>query len=1035
MKAQNFFMLRRPLLSSDFFFSFQKAVGRDREAFESHLKLIYSDPLLQHALHLASPMLFQQVDLLLNGNLKNGKDDLLKTLYKYLIRMSTRCTPFGIFSGYSLGAFAENTGIRFQDGNNLELHTKLDAGICWQLVSQILKSPKVTCQVKFFPNTSLYKIMDSYRYIERGADGKKLGLSAIKASQYLAILVEHSKDGLTAAELSGTLRQYNVGKKTAKAFIESLIETQFFVSSFEMNATGENYLERIENQLKNMNGCEQHLWIIAQIQKLVKSSFAPSLIQQSLKPFFKKAGINELNDNYLQTDLAFRTSSCEISRTAVGILAAEIEQLAFLTSQTENRDLAEFASRLFSHFGNKPVPLLPILDPASGIGYGALQAAVNSSLTLLSGLSEPSSKEVTGNSDTLLSILQKNILEKTRSTSSTVYVLTAEDIAAFENQEPVLLPESFYVFGSIISGSEADFDKGEFVFDLKAVAGPSALNLMSRFAQSDPDLNSQLAQATRQQEGQNPDVIFAEICHVPSASVLKVINRPSFRSYEIPYLSESSLPRDNQIQPGELLVSSPDGKQIILSCQRLSNTVIPRFTSAHFYGNGLPFYRFLCELADQSDRANISWDWGELSSELFLPRITYKHLVLQKACWRLDWDEFDSAIAKSDNPLKAWSALASKKKLPRYFQIQQGDNELLMDGRSLFSLQLLEDSLKKSSPLTLIEYLQTEGQGFLSEKSNSLANEVIIPFVNPNQKPAQKILLNTKDTQTIFQLGSDWLYVKLYCNALAADFLLSEIIAPFCEMLHQSNELDKWFFIRYYDPEPHLRVRFNINESKLSWSSLLEAFQIQIQPYLENGLISALKTDPYVREMDRYKLLPYNQMETIFFVDSYMICRCLRDLAEHNDPDLRWLLALRGCETLLNAAGLSVIEKFMLVKRLHSDFSLEFNAATKDIVLLDQKYRTHKKRIHSFLDLRYELPDDITPFTKNFELLAGGIERTFIATNSLAGDELIETAAQVMHLFLNRWFNQMHRKQEWILYHFLKKYYDTVLNLEKSAKK
>ncbi|GLU57210.1 hypothetical protein Dfri01_66710 [Dyadobacter frigoris] len=1034
MKPQNFFMLRRPLLSTDFFFSFQKAVGSDPQAFESYLRLIYLDPLLQQALHLASPGLYEQVQLLLSGKLQNGKEDLLKTLYKYLIRMSTRCTPFGLFAGYSWGTVSENTVIRFDAENDLVLHTRLDAEICFQLASQTLKSPELTSQLKFYPNSSLYQILDSYRYIERGPDGKMLGLSAIESNRYLTRLLEYAKDGRRIAELNVILWQYKVDKKMAKTFIDSLIDSQFFVSQFNMNATGKNYLERIEKKLKTMSGCEEHLEQISKIQTLIKSGSAPFTVQQSLKTVLEKAGLLATDKSFVQTDLAFRTSACEINFSTVDLLASEIKELTFLTSQTENKDLTAFASRLFTHFGNKPVPLLSVLDPASGIGYGTLQPAVNSSLALLTGLAEPDFKGYGKHLDTPLSNLQKSILDKTKTTGSVTYELTAEDIAVFESEAPAPLPGSFYVFGSIICDAQTGFDKGEFSFDLKAAAGPSAMSLMSRFAQSDPDLKKLLEDAVQLEEARYPDVIFAEICHVPSPQVLKVVNRPSLLSYEIPYLSHSCLPRANQIQPSELLVSSPDGRRIMLSCARLDKRIIPRLTSAHYYENGLPFYRFLCELAQQTDGAGISWDWNDLSGAQLLPRISYKHLILQKATWRLELKEFESVLEGSEDQLSAWTELSAKKKLPRYFQIQQGDNELLIDGQSLFSLRILEDFLKKSSPLTLTEYLETEGKGFLSQKGNSLANEVIIPFLNPRTKSEQKSLVKNRHTPAVFHLGSEWLYVKLYCCEQASDFLLSKIIEPFCESLEARGELEKWFFIRYYDPKPHLRIRFHLDQSKISWNSLLSAFHKTIRPYLENGLISAFTTDQYAREIDRYKLLPYSKMELIFHIDSHLTCKSLRLVTENHNPDLRWLLALRGCVSLLDSAGLTNDDKFSLIKRLHEDFSSEFNASLNDLVLLDQKYRTNKKMILSFLESKKDAVNEITSFTKHFDDLSDFVRRTFMDEKLTLSQDIIETVAHLMHLFLNRWFNQMNRKQEWIIYHFLKKYYDMVLNLEKTKK-
>lgn len=125
-KAHGFFILRRPLLSSAEFFSFQKVVSKDPSLFEAELKMRFSDPLLQHAIRLASEPLYQKLMQLLAGQVDSGKSALLTSLYKYYIRMCTRCTPFGNFAGIATGELNDRTVIRFDTQHPYNTRSKAD---------------------------------------------------------------------------------------------------------------------------------------------------------------------------------------------------------------------------------------------------------------------------------------------------------------------------------------------------------------------------------------------------------------------------------------------------------------------------------------------------------------------------------------------------------------------------------------------------------------------------------------------------------------------------------------------------------------------------------------------------------------------------------------------------------------------------------------------------------------------------------------------------------------------------------------------
>lgn len=60
-----------------------------------------------------------------------------------------------------------------------------------------------------------------------------------------------------------------------------------------------------------------------------------------------------------------------------------------------------------------------------------------------------------------------------------------------------------------------------------------------------------------------------------------------------------------------------------------------------------------------------------------------------------------------------------------------------------------------------------------------------------------------------FAPGSPWLYLKAYTGTASADHILTDTVGPVIEQLRESGVVDHWFFLRYADPEHHLRLRLH----------------------------------------------------------------------------------------------------------------------------------------------------------------------------------------------------------------------------------
>ena len=67
-----------------------------------------------------------------------------------------------------------------------------------------------------------------------------------------------------------------------------------------------------------------------------------------------------------------------------------------------------------------------------------------------------------------------------------------------------------------------------------------------------------------------------------------------------------------------------------------------------------------------------------------------------------------------------------------------------------------------------------------------------------------------------FLPGSEWLYLKVYTGSTTADAVLRTYLAPVIATAMRQGLARRWFFLRYGDPDWHLRVRFHGDPATLT---------------------------------------------------------------------------------------------------------------------------------------------------------------------------------------------------------------------------
>src|SRR4030095_12176382 len=114
------FVVRNPLFPIDTFFNWETKCNNPEEAKDillQSLKDFYQQPLASEALYIASPDLHEQLQFWFENKIVNPekKEKTELSLIKYMIRICTRCTPFGLFASCSSGNFSDASEIMLAD--------------------------------------------------------------------------------------------------------------------------------------------------------------------------------------------------------------------------------------------------------------------------------------------------------------------------------------------------------------------------------------------------------------------------------------------------------------------------------------------------------------------------------------------------------------------------------------------------------------------------------------------------------------------------------------------------------------------------------------------------------------------------------------------------------------------------------------------------------------------------------------------------------------------------------------------------------
>lgn len=725
------FCLRTPLLSLDFYHD----LTGEKNITPEKYKAIWDNAVIREAVFLASPELFEALEKWFDGSLTDtGKIQRLQhTFLKYLSRMSSRCTPFGLFAGCSTGIFGQTTRIELKPYTENSRQTRFDMNFLVALSQKLSGEARIRKQLLWYPNTSLYKIGKQYRYVEytyNQHNKREHSIEALTHTSYLEAVLTGAASGKRIAELVPLLVTDDITPGEAEAFIEELIENQVLVSELEPSVTGDDFLVQLRQGLEKLQDTGDMVGEITQFLQYMEVTDS-RLGNAPQRYIGLNSSLEKLNTPFelkylFQTDMYPQTEAHTLHIRWAYRMKRAMPFLNKISPAPQNNRLQQFKNAFIKRYETREVPLASALDTEIGTGYLQDREAVDST-PFLDDLEMPlrykASQELFWNP------VQEMLYRKLRETlQNKAYILHLNDEDADTLEENWNdLPDTLSAMVEIVEIN------GEEKMVWSHLGGSSAANLLGRFSTGTPEIRAHVAQIVALEKQMHPGTLMAEIVHLPESRTGNVIRRASLREYEIPYLGRSCLPPEKQLPLGDLMLSVRQNR-LVLRSRKHDKEVLPRLTNAHNYSlNALPVYHFLCDMQRQDMRPGMGFHWGGVQEKhSFLPRVVYKDFILSKARWKITKEDIGFLMdkkKKSGNLMDEVSSWRDKMQLPELVQLVEADNTLLIHLGHPDSVAMWLHTVRNRPYFILEEFLFT-GESIVKQGAQRYTNQLVISFYN-----------------------------------------------------------------------------------------------------------------------------------------------------------------------------------------------------------------------------------------------------------------------------------------------------------------
>jgi thiopeptide-type bacteriocin biosynthesis protein len=905
------------------------------------------DPRVRPALAVGSPALLAALDRAEQGRLNRRDTARLRAkLLRYLIRMATRPTPYGLFAGVALGWWGRATDLALAATPG-RTRTRPDMAWLLALVQQAEARIDVRRHLRLVANTAALRHGGRLFLAERAppVESSLEPVVSVRATTVAQRALALARSPIPYEELVAALLSATPGATPDKVerLLTELWQQTFLLTDLRPPLTTDSPARHVAERLAGIPAAAD---LLARLREVLQATAA----WDALPPADRIAAYSRLAETAgavveapgageapFQVDMALALRGGALA-AAVGRAAARAAEILLRVSPWPQGPptLAAYRQAFLNRYGpEREVPLLELLHPDLGLGRPAVH-----------GAAPPlPAAQAARRAQTLLDLACRALHDREQ-----VIELTEDTLRRLETwvPDPATAPRSLDLYVFVAADSAAAVDAGAFQLIVGPNLGaPAAGRNLGRFADLlAPEGPAALARAAQAEQPHLGDRLAAELVYLHRRPrMANVTIRPAVRSHEITLGVTAGVPAARVIpldelqvgvRAGRFYVRWPRGNTDVLVCAgHMLNT-----------SNAPVVCRFLSDVSRDGLVQLSYFNWGPATDFPFLPRVQVDQIVLRPARWRLDRRLLPPDAATFPAALRRWR---EHWQAPRHVSLSVDDNRLILDlddpGQAeeiRGELQSLgdEQAILLEEVLPRLDQVWTPGPGgrFITEFAVSLAlrspgpgaadsgarvggiqaapgamRDPPPPAVEPpsplTPAPAADraplILPPSDPAARLRALGSEWLFIKLYGPRAMEDDLIAGPLLTFTRQALAAGWAEDWFFLRYSDPDPHLRLRFRGPPARLL-TDLLPALSAWATELMAAGQCLRFSFDTYERELERYGGGAGMEVaEAVFGADSRAVAALVQLLHQRRVALDRTALAVLTVDDLLAGLGLS----------------------------------------------------------------------------------------------------------------------------------
>ncbi|MFE2278096.1 lantibiotic dehydratase [Streptomyces sp. NPDC059454] len=841
---------------------------------------------------------------------------LESSLLRYLIRLSTRPTPFGLNAGVALGRWGPVTDVRLAD-RPPDVHTRVDMHALVHFVTALESRTEIREATTVIANPAV--LHRAGRITLSGVEAV-LGVNGgenvtLRATGAVTRALALARTPMAYADLAADLLEAVPGATPDKVhdLLYRLWRHAFLLTDLRPPLTHLDPAGHVLDHLSRIPAAGTAAADLGELLAAVQdwerqpagtgAAAFPALADHARRV----TGFETATP--LQVDTVLPLAACEVSCKVADEAVRAAELLLRLTPFPFGLpQISAYRSAFEIRYGtDRDVSVLELLDPVTGLGSPSLLPPVIPAKA--------------ARADTLLRLATGALHDHLTSIDldqDTIDGLALWDVA------PERLPTSLDLYAMVSAPSPAAIDAGDFhlVVGPNVGAGAAGRNL-GRFAGMLTGAVPALGDIADAEQAVETGRVLAELVYLPEKTrSANVVVRPAIRDYEVGIRTSAEDGPARYIPLEQLAVRVTNGRFALIWDDGTGELREVTVCSGHMlnHSRAPAVCQFLADVSRDGTAQLIGFDWGPARDFPYLPRVTSGPVILHPAQWRIDHAAAHEMAGQPDRFPAVFDDWRRQWRVPRHTYLTSSDtaadHRLLIDVTAHSHANEIRRALSRLRPggsVVLQEAVPGLDDAWVSGPDGRHTVELVVSMTRnasaPRSVPFRTAGARVTRADRLRPPGSDWTFVKLYGDRQEEESLLVGGIRELIRSLDRHS--DRRVFLRYADPEPHLRLRLRGNPSVLvpavsDWAGAL----------LADGHLSRFTFDVYDREIERYGgLIGMDVTEQLYSADSSAVLDLLSlDHAGRSQPD-RTGLALLTIDDLLTGLGLSEVERLRFYHR------------------------------------------------------------------------------------------------------------------------